>query len=249
MTHTVLRHLEDTLADGPTQMAADEALLEAASEPTVRLYRWDPPTVSLGYFQDYAIVAAALHSAGPRPPAVVRRITGGGAIWHEHEITYAVVGRLGEQLPSQTAAIYARIHGAVRAALAQRGARLERQDQTTGDRRYAQEPRCFASPAAEDLILAQGKVLGSAARTRGDRVLIHGSLKLASNPWDGAVVAGCGLDAINAAAALLSGLAAAFGLPLVPGSWTAAEIAARTRIRQERYEDERWVRDRIGPRP
>lgn len=249
MTHAVLRHLEDTLADGPTQMAADEALLEAASVPTVRLYRWAAPTVSLGYFQDYATVIAALHSAGRRPPALVRRITGGGAIWHEHEITYAVVGRLGDQLPSQTAAIYGRIHGAVREALAHHGARLDRQDQTIGDRRYAQEPRCFASPAAEDLILAQGKVLGSAARTRGDRVLIHGSLKLASNPWDGAVVAGCGLDAATAATALLSGLADAFALPLAPGAWTPAEIAARTRIRHERYDNERWVQDRIGPRP
>lgn len=249
MTHAVLRHLEDLLADGPTQMAADEALLEAASEPTVRLYRWNPPTVSLGYFQDYATVVAALQGAGLPRPAVVRRITGGGAIWHEHEVTYAVVGRLGAHLPARTADIYARLHGAIRTALAQHGATLERQDLTVGDRRYAQEPRCFASPAAEDLVLEQGKVLGSAARTRGDRVLIHGSLKLASNPWDREVVTGCGLDAAAAASALLSGIATALALPVVAGRWTATELAARARIQAERYSDDRWVQERIGPRP
>jgi len=230
-------------------MAADEALLEMATEATIRLYSWAPATVSLGYFQDYATVCAALTATGHPLPALVRRITGGGAIWHEHEITYALVAIVGRDLPVQPAAMYARIHSAIRTALTAHGAHLDRQEATTGDRRYREEPRCFASPAAEDLILAQGKVLGSAARVRGDRVLIHGSLKLASNPWDGDVVAGCGLACAEAAEALVSGLASALDATVVAGEWTAAEISARQRIEKARYHDDTWVRLRQGPRP
>lgn len=231
-------------------MAADEALLEAAEVPTLRIYTWAPATVSLGYFQDYASVRTRLSRVTQQPMPLVRRITGGGAIWHADEVTYALVGRLGEHgLPLQTAAVYALLHGAISAALAARGARLERQTQTVGDRRYADEPRCFASPAAEDLIRNAAKVLGSAARTRGDRLLVHGSLKLASNPWDGPSVAGCGLDAPLARQALIDGVAAALNLPVTPGAWTATEIAARARIRHERYANTDWVERRQGPRP
>ena len=53
-----IRVLNDPPLDGPANMARDEALLvrvgERRSPPTLRLYQWDPPTVSLGYFQPYA---------------------------------------------------------------------------------------------------------------------------------------------------------------------------------------------------
>jgi lipoate-protein ligase A len=245
-----LRLLPDLSADGPTQMAADEALLAAAEGPTLRLYRWQPATVSLGYFQDHGAIAARLAQDGLTPP-LVRRITGGGAIWHQHEVTYALVGTLGAGgLPVRTADCYRLIHGSVAAALGRRGASLGLQTRSVGDRRYAEEPRCFASPAMDDLVAATGgKALGSAARTRGGRVLIHGSLKLASNPWDGEAVAGCGLDWDSAAAALREGLAQALGAALEPGAWSAAELAERRRIAAERYGDDGWVVRRSGPRP
>src|SRR6267154_2578314 len=72
-------------ADGPTQMAADEVLLEhavATTRPALRFYVWNPPTLSLGYFQKFADRLSGL--------PVVRRQTGGGAIVHDHELTYAL---------------------------------------------------------------------------------------------------------------------------------------------------------------
>jgi len=87
----MLRILSPLEADGTVQMAFDEALLETAGNPTLRLYTWDPPTVSLGYFQAHDPIVAQL----PRGMPVVRRITGGGAIWHQHEVTYCLVGTLG----------------------------------------------------------------------------------------------------------------------------------------------------------
>ncbi len=243
----MIRLLPTLTADGPEQMARDEALLEQAAVTTLRLYAWDPPAVSLGCFQDHAASTAAL----PSGTIVVRRITGGGAIWHQHEVTYCLAGVLGRDgLPERARDLYPVIHGAVLLALARRGAGLARQPQSTGDRRYQAEPRCFASPAADDLVHADGgKALGSAARARGNRVVLHGSLKLGSNAWDGPAVTGCGLDWEAAAAALREGICAALGRPLLPGAWTAAELAAAARIRGERYGDDAWVVRRSGARP
>ena len=242
-----MRLLPTLCADGSEQMARDEALLEAAALTTLRLYRWEPETVSLGCFQEHAASTAGL----PPGTAVVRRITGGGAIWHQHEVTYCLAGELGRDgLPARARDLYPLVHGAVMAALARRGAGLALQPQSVGDRRYQAEPRCFASPAADDLVHADGgKSLGSAARARGTRVVMHGSLKLASNAWDGPAVTGCGLGWDQAAAALREGVSAALGQPLVPGAWSAAELAVAERIRRERYDGDDWVVRRVGPRP
>jgi lipoate-protein ligase A len=232
-------------------MATDEALLEAATVPTLRLYQWQPATVSLGYFQDYHAVHAALPRPGGRPPPVVRRITGGGAIWHQHEVTYCLVGSLGAGgLPARVRDLYPLLHGALLAGLRAHGASLERQGSPAGDRRYAAEPRCFASPAVDDLVTPGGaKVLGSAARVRGERVLVHGSLKLASNAWDGGRASGCGLDFATAAVVIERAVATALAATLVAGTVDAAEQAARTRILSQRYGDAAWVCARRGPRP
>ena len=249
-----LRILPRESGDGPGQMAADEALLETALVPTLRLYTWDPPAVSLGCFQDFQVIRASLPDVLPPGMGIVRRITGGGAIWHQHEVTYCLVGRAGvDGLPEQPAAVYPLLHAAVRAALAKfapAGAGFALQAQTTGDRRYHAEPRCFASPARDDLLGPGGaKTLGSAARLRQGRLLMHGSLKLASNPWDRDVVEGCGVDAEQAGVALIAGITAAFGFTPEPGTWTAEEIAARARIREARYGNDDWVVRRVGPRP
>jgi lipoate-protein ligase A len=242
-----MRLLPTLDADGPEQMARDETLLALAGPCSLRLYRWTPPALSLGCFQDFAASTARV----PPGTAVVRRITGGGAIWHEHEVTYCLAGALGaDGLPERARDLYPLIHGAVLAALARREARLDLQSETVGDRRYAAEPRCFASPAADDLVHADGgKVLGSAARARGGRVILHGSLKLASNAWDGPAVAGCGLSWEDAAAALREGVCAALGAPLSPGEWSAAELAETARLRTARYGDRAWVERREGLRP
>jgi lipoate-protein ligase A len=241
------RLLDERCDDGATNMACDEALLQCAQVATVRLYTWSTPTVSLGYFQDHAAVVDSLGALAP--VAMVRRITGGGAIWHEHEVTYCLVARLGGELPSQVRACYHRIHAAIAAALARQGAAVSLAAEGGGDRRYRTEPRCFASPAVDDLTRAGGKALGSAARQRGERLLMHGSLKLASNAWDGAATAPCGVSPEAARRALIEGIGAAMGGEPQRGDLTAEERAALADIRAGRYGGERWVRERVGPRP
>ncbi|MEE9488937.1 MAG: lipoate--protein ligase family protein, partial [Thermoplasmata archaeon] len=74
-------------------MALDEAILEARRDgrvrPTLRLYGWSPPAVSIGYFQrlDEEVHTGTCEDLGID---VVRRITGGGAVLHDKEVTYSV---------------------------------------------------------------------------------------------------------------------------------------------------------------
>src|SRR3970040_852910 len=87
-----LRVLDDPPLDGPTNMAGDEALMTLVgtddSPPTLRLYQWIEPTISLGYFQHFVDYRALPPPAGELP--VVRRLPGGGAILHDLELTYSL---------------------------------------------------------------------------------------------------------------------------------------------------------------
>ncbi|MGD9497623.1 MAG: biotin/lipoate A/B protein ligase family protein, partial [Armatimonadota bacterium] len=90
---TSWRLIESGHADGATNMAVDEAIAAAVARreqpPTLRLYGWAPPALSLGYFQplDGGIDLAAIRARGYD---IVRRPTGGRAILHVHELTYSV---------------------------------------------------------------------------------------------------------------------------------------------------------------
>jgi len=80
--------------DGASNMAVDAALLDRfdaeTSPPVFRIYGWDPPALSLGRFQD-AAATLDLERCRSRGVPVVRRITGGGAVYHADELTYAIV--------------------------------------------------------------------------------------------------------------------------------------------------------------
>src|SRR5258707_11959212 len=98
------RLIIDAACDGPTNMAIDEAILEAVgqgnSAPTLRLYRWNPPCLSLGYAQP--IEDADLERIQARGWQVVRRLTGGRAILHTDELTYSVALPLDHPLVAGT---------------------------------------------------------------------------------------------------------------------------------------------------
>src|SRR5437879_2746956 len=100
-------------------MAVDEALLERATEPTIRFYQWDHPALSFGYFGRYA-------DAADEARDIVRRWTGGGIVLHGEDMTYSIVIPASEPAFSESSASnYERIHNAIRAAFAANGKYVE----------------------------------------------------------------------------------------------------------------------------
>jgi lipoate---protein ligase len=90
-----IRILETWYNSGPWNMALDEVLMNNANYdiPILRLYGWQPPAVSIGYFQsmDEEVDVKTCKQMGID---VVRRITGGGAVLHESELTYSFITKI-----------------------------------------------------------------------------------------------------------------------------------------------------------
>lgn len=243
-----LHVFHDPALDGPTNMARDEHLLYAEDlrPAALRLYGWDPPTLSLGYFQRYADIARL--PAEVRGLAVVRRNTGGGAILHDREVTYCLV--VDETIPAATQSpgvLYRLVHACWRTALALDGPATE----MAPDSFPSPTPRtgpffCFEKPGQTDLLVAGRKVLGSAQRRVPGRVLQHGSLLLgrryAAHPG-----ADLGMPAAETVArwseAFVSALARALELDVMEASWGPAQLAD-VALRRARYAGDEWTRQR-----
>jgi lipoate-protein ligase A len=176
------RLILDAPAAGAWNMAIDEALLESAGRDdgwTLRFYGWSEPTLSLGYFQ--SIESRRSHAAsGPCP--VVRRQSGGGAIVHDMELTYALVAPIGHALARDSQRLYRAVHGAFVQALEAVGITARMYDPAADAVRMpdAEEPfLCFERRAAGDLVVGGAKIGGSAQRRRLGAVLQHGSVLIA----------------------------------------------------------------------
>jgi len=225
-------------------MGLDEALLESdGAPPTVRMYSWSPDTLSLGYFQKYADVPAV-----PRAGAVVRRITGGGAIHHVNELTFSITAALDDPVyAGPVAESYRRVHAAVARALAEFGVEAE----LRGERALASDDEttgmCFHASTALDLVWNQRKGVGSAQRRKGGRVLHHGSIKLATSELEGDIAfvdrAGTDLRPDQFAGALRSAFEQAFEVRLEAG---VPDVLERTRARElgARYLDPGFLKRR-----
>jgi lipoate-protein ligase A len=175
-----LTFFTDPPRDGPANMAIDGALLEAAGgQGVLRLYRWSPATLSLGYFQKYDDPQRLCDPQLSRLP-VVRRCTGGGAIVHADELTYSLVLPLDHPLAgSRPADLYHWMHARIAEAIASLGAADVRARGPGGATARGGEFLCFAAHASFDLMAGQDKLAGSAQRRTRSGLLQHGSVVLA----------------------------------------------------------------------
>jgi len=206
---TQCRLLIDPPCSGAWNMAVDEVLLEWAAEEGCcawRFYGWSEPTLSLGYFQSYR--DRLTHAPSLDCPAV-RRLTGGGAILHDAELTYSFAVPGGHHLaipgtiPGGTDSLSARaastlaekppvppgrdllyqaVHAGLIAALAEY--RIAAAFCGEPGRRPPQEEPflCFQRRTPGDVLLGGSKIAGSAQRRRRGAVLQHGSLLLRRSP-------------------------------------------------------------------
>ncbi len=181
---TALRWLDEPPLDGAANMARDEALLQLVgqglSPPTMRFYRWREPTVSLGYFQAFAEYAALPPPAAGLP--VVRRQTGGGAILHDLELTYALVLPAGHPLvgTSGPRRLYDHVHAAFSHLLTGLSVPVRSGMPCPGRCAHDGPFFCFERHSPYDLLADGRKLMGSAQRRTATAVLQHGSLILDS---------------------------------------------------------------------
>lgn len=164
-------------------MAVDEALLEAAVEgagTVLRWYQWESATLSLGYFQ-----SADEYTASPAwsQLPVVRRLSGGGAILHHHELTYSCALPASEPLTNDPYQIYLTMHNAVIEVLRPLGFDVRLRAARFGKDGPAEAFLCFSRGDEMDVVLGEFKVLGSAQRRRRGAVLQHGSLVLSKSDF------------------------------------------------------------------
>lgn len=162
-------------------MARDEAILEAVARdeqpPTLRLYAWRVPTLSLGYAQPSA--DADLSRLRERGWGLVRRLSGGRAILHADEITYSVT--LPESHPLAQGGViesYRRLSAALIAALRLLAPAMPIEADQRHERAAAPNAICFEVPSDYEITARGKKLIGSAQMRKYGGVLQHGALPL-----------------------------------------------------------------------
>jgi lipoate-protein ligase A len=255
--------------DGAWNMAVDEAILDryaaddAPPGPTLRLYSWDPPTLSLGARQEASHDATYLREQGI---ALVRRPTGGRAVLHEHERTFAVIGSLRrDPFPGGVLDTYGKIAAALVTALRALGIEASESAPAKGPSGHAAPIACFDRTSAHEITIAGRKVVGSAQVRRRGAFLQHGSILLRASAERlgravGAPVerdrftdleggAGRTIGEKEIDAALAGGFEAELGARLTPGDLTVEERERATRLRCWKYDSAAWTLEgRLGSR-
>jgi lipoate-protein ligase A len=213
----------DEPADGPTNMAADEVLAGESlrrGAVLVRLYGWETTTISLGAFQKYEDALAAVEIQGL---PLVRRPSGGGAIVHGSDLTYAAAVPKTHPWGASPQALYDALHEALVRTLAGIGvdAALWRPSQPVSAHADDESFFCFDRRASGDVVFRPAasaepddsagqagrghKIMGSAQRRLEGAVLQHGSLLLRQNTLVHGRAAHPGLADLVAAPADLPG--------------------------------------------
>jgi len=201
---TTWRYLDTGPAPGAVNMAMDEKLLAEAVKgcavPILRFYTWDPPAVSLGRFQE---VANSVNLAACRKHGIdiVRRITGGRAVLHRHELTYSVIAPVDNHLfPNDVLGTYKVLASGLLAGFVRLGVPAEMVS-PSGERagmvnRDRSEPACFSSPSWYEILVHGRKIVGSAQRRLAGAFLQHGSILIDYDPLlEAEVIPGGGMQA------------------------------------------------------
>lgn len=175
------RYIPPIEASGAMQMAIDRYLLEQhrtnQHPPAIRFYTWQPAAISLGYHQrEYPQTWQNL-TWQDQPLEIVRRPTGGQAVLHQGDLTYAIITSIS---PGKRLEIYKQICQFLVIGWRSLGVNLTYGQAT---KEYIKQHNCFATATGSDLVTKAGnKVIGSAQLRRGKALLQHGSMILDTNP-------------------------------------------------------------------
>ncbi len=260
--------LVDGPADGARNLAIDEALLEVARseavhpQPTLRLYRWSPAALSLGRSQpaDEAHDPVWLRRNGVD---LVRRPTGGTAVFHENELTYSVTGPLDRPpFARGVVATYRILAEALLRGLRSLVPALVVNEAARGGGRH---PACFAALSTCEISVGGRKLIGSAQLRRGRSFLQHGSIPLKASDArlaralgsavpeqtliDFETAAGRATAFDEVARAIRAGFEQVLGAEFVLGGLSQDECLLVERLRAWRYSSIAWTHEgRLGER-
>ncbi|HEX8371386.1 MAG TPA: hypothetical protein VF585_01280 [Chthoniobacterales bacterium] len=212
-----LRLIEETIpGSGAWNMAVDEMLLQELALPTLRVYRWAEPTVTMGYFEKLA------ETRGLRPGLpLMRRWTGGGLVDHGADWTYSLlIPPEHELVRGERARSYVEIHRVIRdlaARLCETQLELAEVPEGSGD-------GCFRRAVVGDLLIRETKVAGAAQRRTRCGLLHQGSVQRV--PFD------------TAGAAAFAG---GFASEVMPIPLTADERQRAESLVASRYGTAEWL--------
>jgi lipoate-protein ligase A len=156
-------------------MAVDEAILYFYPEfkvPTLRIYGWHEPFISIGYNQD---------APGVLKPKInipfVRRLTGGAAILHNREITYSITCSLADlNLPCEVKKSYEVLNSFIKEFYRKLGFKAEFVKDAFPERLERRENFCYTSCEYFDFVINGKKIGGNAQRRRKNLIFQHGSI-------------------------------------------------------------------------
>lgn len=250
--------------DGPMNMALDEIAAETAASGgprTVRVYRWSPSTLSLGYRQDPETVDWDF--CAREGITVTRRPTGGGGIYHDEfgDVSYSIVAPAAE-LPGDLMDTYDLLCTPVFDAFDRLGVDARFTAESLPE---IYEPACYLRELhpAHDVVAGGKKISGNAQYRRKDAIIQHGSLKFDVDPERHLATFAdapdpeafrervttirerADVDRTAAVGALEDALAD--WADATEGSWTDEELAAARERAEEKFATEAWTRRRSAP--
>jgi lipoate-protein ligase A len=201
--------------DAPLNMAIDEALLQCATMPTLRVYGWRERAVSLGYFSRYA--EAEPMAAGR---AMVRRWTGGGLVEHGEDLTYTLIvprdAAFFQHAPLES---YRLIHEAIAEWLRGRGISGVVAPSSAEESSGA----CFTAHVRYDIVDGNAKLAGAAQRRTRWGLLHQGSILLPGKTES-------------------EGLAETFAREIQRAELTAEVVHTAQQIAEQKYATSEWLK-------
>ncbi len=246
MRNDIIRLLPDWHADGPTQMAADEVLLQAAQRglPSLRFYTWSEPTLSLGYFQPSG---ERWNDPNLHQLPWVRRSTGGKALVHDRELTYSLALPAGQPWQTKETSWLCRMHHILVKALADH--QIAARTCLCGEQQQLGPFLCFLDQTPADVLMdtptRPAKIAGSAQRKQRGALLQHGGILLQQSPFTPALPGIAELTQRHLTkdelkASLLHHFQLETGWIVELGDWTDQEREAIERIAAEKYRGSDW---------
>ena len=260
------RLIQNDPCNGATNMAIDEALLlsvvSGKASPTIHLYGWSPPALSLGHLQ-HARTEVDVKRCRSLGIDIVRRPTGGRAVLHDCELTYSVTAPEGLfPAPSSILSVYREISNALVAGLAHLGieAKMVPELRDLSQRGpKINPPACFAVPSAYEVTVGGRKIIGSAQKRFKGCVLQQGSILLSLDPrllfslflpgqsrnledkmTSIREVLGKGVSFAEAVVSMREGFRKAWGVTLEKEKLDEAERKMVKKLKREKYDVEEW---------